>query len=250
MAPSRRSSASLPFPSHPIPKDFSTDIEPSNVPAVFHGAIKEWKAVTKWNPSAGGLDYLQERVGSAVVDAMMSKSAPIFYGDLRNYERVSIPFASFMTACRSYHKGISTFSGHGDNAKLSNLEEIQTSVLDALDLIYLAQVPIVNQENKEPCPLDMLRDDLEMPTFLVNKELASINLWMNRARSRSSTHYDPHHNLLCLVAGCKQVDLVNPDYSLHTRAINSDGYSQKVVLHPVMLSLYQRVGTIKWIVMI
>ncbi|KAG0458602.1 hypothetical protein HPP92_021730 [Vanilla planifolia] len=154
----------------------------------------------------------------------------------------------------SYHKGISTFSGHGDNAKLSNLEEIQTSVLDALDLIYLAQVPIVNQENKEPCPLDMLRDDLEMPTFLVNKELASINLWMNRARSRSSTHYDPHHNLLCLVAGCKQVvlwppcachmlypmpifgeasnhsavDLVNPDYSLHTRAINSDGYSQKV----------------------
>lgn len=27
---------------------------------------------------------------------------------------------------------------------------------------------------------------------------------MNNAKSKSSTHYDPHHNLLCIVAGCKQ----------------------------------------------
>lgn len=27
---------------------------------------------------------------------------------------------------------------------------------------------------------------------------------MNRAHLRSSTHYDPHHNLLCVVAGCKK----------------------------------------------
>lgn len=42
------------------------------------------------------------------------------------------------------------------------------------------------------------------PAFLETKELASINLWMNSALSRSSTHYDPHHNVLCIVAGCKQ----------------------------------------------
>lgn len=24
------------------------------------------------------------------------------------------------------------------------------------------------------------------------------------AHSRSSTHYDPHHNLLCVVSGCKR----------------------------------------------
>lgn len=34
--------------------------------------------------------------------------------------------------------------------------------------------------------------------------MASVNLWMNSAKSRSSTHYDPHHNLLCIVSGCKQ----------------------------------------------
>lgn len=44
----------------------------------------------------------------------------------------------------------------------------------------------------------------EQPAFLEGKLLASINLWMNSARTRSSTHYDPHHNLLCIISGCKQ----------------------------------------------
>lgn len=32
---------------------------------------------------------LQERVGSCIVEAMMSRSAPVFYGDIRSHERVS-----------------------------------------------------------------------------------------------------------------------------------------------------------------
>lgn len=31
---------------------------------------------------------LQEKVGSNVVEAMLSSSAPVFYGDLRSHERV------------------------------------------------------------------------------------------------------------------------------------------------------------------
>ncbi|PRQ17781.1 hypothetical protein RchiOBHm_Chr3g0456061 [Rosa chinensis] len=31
---------------------------------------------------------------------------------------------------------------------------------------------------------------------------------MNNAQARSSTHYDPHHNLLCLVSGCKQGQII------------------------------------------
>ena len=42
------------------------------------------------------------------------------------------------------------------------------------------------------------------PPILEAKELASVNLWMNNAQARSSTHYDPHHNLLCIVSGRKQ----------------------------------------------
>jgi len=42
------------------------------------------------------------------------------------------------------------------------------------------------------------------PTFLDAKSLSSINFWMNSAEARSSTHYDPHHNLLCVVSGRKK----------------------------------------------
>ena len=31
--------------------------------------------------------------------------------------------------------------------------------------------------------------------------------------SRSSLHYDPYHNLLCLVQGSKTVKLISPEYS-------------------------------------
>nr|GEY10033.1 2-oxoglutarate (2OG) and Fe(II)-dependent oxygenase superfamily protein [Tanacetum cinerariifolium] len=80
---------------------------------------------------------------------------------------------------------------------------------------------------------------------------------MNGAQTRSSTHYDPHHNLLCVVSGSKQVDLWPPssspflypmplygeasnhsavpiddiDLSLHPRAEDSKKYSQRVILH-------------------
>ncbi|XP_077245411.1 2-oxoglutarate (2OG) and Fe(II)-dependent oxygenase superfamily protein isoform X3 [Tasmannia lanceolata] len=190
----------------PSAEDFSSQIESKNVPAVLQGCINDWKACSKWNPSNGGLDYLQERVGSSVVEAMLSRAAPVFYGDIRSHERV----------------------------------------------------PILNIENKESSSLETLLEDIRKPTFLETKQLASINLWMNSARSRSSTHYDPHHNLLCVVAGCKQVvlwppsassflypmpiygeasnhssalDIDRPDISIYSRAKHSMDYSQKVILH-------------------
>ena len=39
----------------------------------------------------------QERVGSCVVEAMLSKSAPSFYGDLRSHERVGLMFFRVVT---------------------------------------------------------------------------------------------------------------------------------------------------------
>ncbi|KAJ6938706.1 hypothetical protein NC651_005211 [Populus alba x Populus x berolinensis] len=58
------------------------------------------------------------------------------------------------------------------------------------------------------------------PTFLGTKELASVNLWMNNAQSRSRTCYD----LL-------SVALENPEFSLYPRAKCSMDYAQKVFLH-------------------
>lgn len=84
----------------PSAKDFASRIESGNVPAVINGCVKDWEAVSNWNPSNGGLDYLQERVGLCVVEAMLSSFAPVFYGDLRSHERVPLPFSAFIRLCK------------------------------------------------------------------------------------------------------------------------------------------------------
>lgn len=40
--------------------------------------------------------------------------------------------------------------------------------------------------------------------------MANVNFWMSASESKSSTHYDPYHNLLCVVVGQKQVTLWPP----------------------------------------
>ncbi|KAL5712435.1 hypothetical protein ACHQM5_014608 [Ranunculus cassubicifolius] len=243
------------------PREFESRIESRNIPAVFHGCIKHWKAFSYWNPSNGGLNYLQEKVGEAVVEAMLSRSAPVFYGDLRSHEMVPIPFSKFITSCKQCLSN--TDAGSGVCAKLKD-QELRDSTDESCSVsedshyqVYLAQVPIMNFENKERSQLEILRDDIDLPKVLESRELTSINLWMNNVKSRSSTHYDPHHNLLCVVSGCKRVvlwppsaspllylrpvygeasnhssvDLENPDYSIHSRAKHSLDYSQNVTLH-------------------
>ncbi|KAJ8543140.1 hypothetical protein K7X08_005663 [Anisodus acutangulus] len=184
------------FTEIPSPEIFSSQIEAKNVPAVFKKCIMNWKAFSKWNPSHGGLIYLQERVGSVAVEAMLSRSAPVFYGDIRSHER-------------------------------------------------------------EHTQLKCLGEDIQTPLPLETKIVASVNLWMNSMKARSSTHYDPHHNLLCLVSGCKEVTLwppsatpylytrplygeasnhssvtlEEPDLSVYPRSACLNGFLQKVVLH-------------------
>nr|XP_023887267.1 jmjC domain-containing protein D-like [Quercus suber] len=223
--------------------EFESLIQSTNVPAVFTRCVKDWKAFSKWNPSNGGLDYLQERVGSAIVEAMLSKSAPVFYGDLRSHERVPLPFSTFIGYCkqrmqnRDFGCANSELESHGLVGRDAEHAE------DAPEQIYLAQTPIMNADNEEKVQLETLREDIETPAFLERKALASINLWMNNAKARSSTHYDPHHNLLCVVAGCKQVVLWPPSatpmlYPLpiygeasNHRAKSAMEHSQMVVLH-------------------
>nr|XP_018686738.1 PREDICTED: uncharacterized protein LOC103999400 isoform X1 [Musa acuminata subsp. malaccensis] len=243
------------FEGLPSPDEFSSKIEPANVAAVFHGAVKDWKAISRWNPSDGGLDYLEESVGSSVLEAMLSRSGRIFYGDIRSHERVPIPFSTFITSCKKHLQNLDV--GSSFEAQVCS-EDSDLANSDIPGELYVAQVPIMNTERNERCPLETLTEDIQMPAFLGIKTLASINFWMNMAHSRSSTHYDPHHNLLCVVSGCKRVvlsppsacsilypmpvygeasnhsavNIEKPDFSVHPRAKNYEEHSQKIVLHP------------------
>ncbi|XP_071939166.1 lysine-specific demethylase JMJ31-like isoform X5 [Coffea arabica] len=262
MSLSSSSAASLPrmrmFDKIPSAEEFISEIEPLNVPAVFSGCIKNWKAFSQWNPSNGGLDYLQEKAGSSTVEAMLSQQAPVFYGDIRSHERVSLPFSTFIGYCKDNLCDRCDGEDSFLESKKHTLTESHTGQFEFPEQIYLAQVPILNIECTEKVQLECLREDVEMPPFLESKTISSINLWMNSAQSRSSTHYDPHHNLLCIVSGCKQavvlwppsacpflyprpiygeasnhstLDLDEPNFCAHPRAEHSDEYSQKIILH-------------------
>ncbi|CAO2194860.1 unnamed protein product [Urochloa humidicola] len=241
----------------PSADEFAADVEPRNVPAVFHGVAKEWAASTRWDPLQGGLDYLLEKVGCDVaVEAMMSNTGHVFYGDLRSHERVSVPFSTFIQSCKSY---LSSMNAATDSSIDQGILEEPTcsSNSENSEQVYLAQVSIMNAENKEGCSLEVLKEDVQEPIFLRGKSFSSINFWMNGAHLRSSTHYDPHHNLLCVVVGCKKVTLwppsaspflypmpvygeasnhssvsiEEPDYSRYTRARYMKEYSERVVLN-------------------
>ncbi|KAH1108197.1 hypothetical protein J1N35_011965 [Gossypium stocksii] len=250
------------FDQLPSAAQFASQIESRNVPAVFVGCVKDWKAVSKWNPSNGGLGYLEERVGSFMVEAMLSQTAPVFYGDLRSHERVPLPFSTFIGFCKWHRQNVGNSCSINSNSQGHQLGESDTEqgcspfVDAAPKQIYLAQIPIINAENEERVQLETLQEDIQLPAILEQKNLSSINFWMNIAQARSSAHYDPHHNLLCIVTGRKQVvlwppsaspmlypmpiygeasnhssvALENPDFSIHPRAQCSMEYSQKVIL--------------------
>ncbi|XP_022960123.1 uncharacterized protein LOC111460965 isoform X1 [Cucurbita moschata] len=246
----------------PSAEDFDSLIESRNVPAVLVGCVKDWRAILEWNPYHGGLDNLQECAGSCTVEAMLTRTAPVFYGDLRSHERVPLPFSTFIQFCkqrlqeRNEENVVSTES-NSNRTTYPDMEKGCLPFEDDSKKLYLAQVPILDVINEERAQLAPLRQDIQTPAFLEKKKLASINLWMNSAQSRSSTHYDPHHNVLCIVSGSKQVilwppsstpslypmhiygeasnhssvTLEKPDYSLYPRAKYSMKSSQTVMLH-------------------
>ncbi|EES01546.2 hypothetical protein SORBI_3003G312500 [Sorghum bicolor] len=255
------------FSSPPSAEEFAADVEPKNVPAVFRDVAKGWAASSRWDPLHGGLDYLLEKVGPDVaVEAMMSNTGHVFYGDLRSHERaviwiVSVSFSTFIQSCKSY---LSHMNAASDSSKEQGMLGEPACSRDAcsnssenLDQVYLAQVSIMNAENKERCSLQVLEGDIQEPIFLRGKSFSSINFWMNKGHLRSSTHYDPHHNLLCVVSGCKKVTLwppsaspflyplpvygeasnhssvsmEEPDYSMYTRARYMKEYSETVILN-------------------
>eukprot|EP00854_Cymbomonas_tetramitiformis_P001838 gene1838-2509_t len=56
-----------------------------------------------------------------------------------------------------------------------------------------------------------LAQDIEIPSVLRDYKLTATNLWLSVGRTQSSIHYDPYHNLLCVVAGGKSVTLWSPE---------------------------------------
>ncbi|KAJ7517592.1 hypothetical protein O6H91_21G030500 [Diphasiastrum complanatum] len=218
--------------------EFSTQIESKNFPVVLKDCVRSWPAFRKWDPSNGGLTYMKNLAGYAMVQAMITGAGSNFYGNIRDHQRVAMPFGKFMDLANTYFGG----SEESSNSILTNTaqqqenhpkESIKTNDLENVvklneekdattfedaeskspkkSQFYLAQVPIsVQQHTKEEPPLGPLIKDISVPDFLEVEFISNINMWMSCGGSRSSTHYDPYHNLLCVVSGRKKVTLWPP----------------------------------------
>ncbi|CAK9204211.1 unnamed protein product [Sphagnum jensenii] len=197
----------------PISADLFAEIEASNVPAVFLGAVKDWPAQALWDPSKGGLQHVKDLAGSAMVQAMATTAGSNFYGDIRGHERVPISFGAFVDLAEKsltsgMHENDQDMPMSFDEVGVTDREHYLAENTSGFQL-YLAQVGIYSQDGGAFPPLAALMGDLAIPDFLA-KPVQNINLWMSVNGSRSSTHYDPHQNLLCVVAGSKRVKLWPP----------------------------------------
>lgn len=211
----------------PTALEFASQVEARNMPVVYEGSIKNWSAYTKWHPADGGLDYLKGIASGAAVQAMLSTSGSNFYGNIRSHERVALSFGDYLDyashVCMELQGQVEE-SGLSDDSKQI---ECCPSNLPEGSRLFLAQAPMFNKEQQESSPLRVLMQDITMPSYLISSSVTNINLWMSAIESKSSTHYDPYHNMLCVVAGQKQVTLWPPcatpflyPYPVHGEASN------------------------------
>ncbi|OAE34063.1 hypothetical protein AXG93_4280s1120 [Marchantia polymorpha subsp. ruderalis] len=193
-------------------------LEAGNFPAVMVGALETWPAISRWNPENGGLKHLKVSLQfGSFIDLILSES--------KMEKAVASEMLPQSAAKRSSNEDVhsleftkkecaTTTDGLADSRKAHEME------------LYLAQVPIYSKEQEGETMLSPLMQDIELPSVLEGKDVWNINLWMSMKSSRSSTHYDPYHNILCVVAGEKKVslwppsaapgvDMVVPNYNMH-----------------------------------
>ncbi|KAK4407182.1 hypothetical protein Sango_0299200 [Sesamum angolense] len=213
----------------PSAEEFASRIEPMNVPAVFSGCVKGWKAFSKWNVTSGGLDYLQN-------DTVLSEN-PLKDGRLMNLDIMDDKDGTFVYRKYEIVQGQRTLIPRMTllayvSHETVSLQSCQRCFVAIFYLHWILQDLLKNGDDGQDSSSQLRKQELvelvtqngdsinveehphriylAQPAFLEGKVLASVNLWMNNARSRSSTHYDPHHNLLCIISGCKQVVLWPP----------------------------------------
>ncbi|CAM6125523.1 unnamed protein product [Calypogeia fissa] len=258
--------------------DTIRELEASNLPAVLISGVGNWPAISRWDPAKGGLHHLKSLAGSKMVQSITSNSGSAFYGHIRGHDRVAVSFGGFIdwiiSGVTGYdprspvgteeNDGVSPVSGmpidnveaDAENRTGEGEQGLEHRALDGH--LYLAQVPIFSKEAVQETTLSPLMQDIEMPRLLETDRVSDINLWMSMTDSRSSTHYDPYQNLLCVVAGEKKVtlwppsaapflyplpingeasnhsgvDFVQPDYKAHPLFHKALSVAQLITLHP------------------
>jgi len=69
---------------------------------------------------------------------------------------------------------------------------------------FMAQCPIISQEEGVPAILPFLAGKLPTFPLLADRDMAQVNLWMSVQATSTNTHYDANDNLLLVTRGSKR----------------------------------------------
>ncbi|XP_017127682.1 bifunctional peptidase and arginyl-hydroxylase JMJD5 [Drosophila elegans] len=176
LEPLKRISCTCDIPQLEAPslKEFQAKCFQKGQPTLLLNTIKHWPALTKWLD----LNYLLQVAGNRTV--------PIEIGS--NY--ASEEWSQQLVKIRDFLSR--QFAGDKSN------QEIE----------YLAQHELFSQ-------IPALKKDISIPDYcsISNEEppgTVDIKAWLGPAGTISPMHYDPKHNLLCQVFGCKRIILAAP----------------------------------------
>ena len=202
-----------------------------NVPVTLRHFAREWPACKEWSGGESSRLRLKALAGSSMVEVMVQQqplqqsasSSPsrVFYGDIRRRKATVMPFGDVVDYAWQKASLLSLPTARKDKNLGKEDQEKQRTRL------YLAQAPIYSENAQEATLHALQRDVPEHAPAGVT--VNSINLWLSlsdspQVASRSSPHYDPHHNILCVVTGRKVVKLFSPDQTrqMHPQSITSD----------------------------
>ncbi len=216
-----------PSPTRPVPvleglpssNAFQTKYLRRHRPVVLKGAApflvpKAWAlfhADDDDNDEGGSSSRWMARLANiledAVVDVATTHWALPFSGDPGMAESTTMPFPTFVSLLRQMQQRADDDEAYGGTF---------ASCHSGGQNYYLAQAPILEHRRKgkgkqPPAPLAALAPHIDQPEALVGpKEVVQVNLWMGGRPTATTLHYDSNHNLLVVLRGGKQVQLLPP----------------------------------------
>ncbi|KRF84388.1 bifunctional peptidase and arginyl-hydroxylase JMJD5 isoform X1 [Drosophila virilis] len=183
----RASRCDIPQLEAPSILEFRTSCYQALQPTLLLNTINHWPALSKWRD----LNYLLKVAGNRTV--------PIEIGS--NY--ASDEWSQQLVKLRVFlHRQFGPSNGRADH-----------------EIEYLAQHELFAQ-------IPALKADICVPDYCTvssnNAAGVDIKAWLGPSHTISPMHYDPKHNLLCQVFGCKSIILASPEDTANLYAHESE----------------------------
>jgi len=180
---------------------------------IITGALKKWKALTKWSHS-----YLRSKLGSKKVNVKLTPD-----GQFEGCEKLNLWDGFEMPVPDYVHSRLQS-----PDQVVVRPANLHTDFDDFMDMLY--DVRLNTSFYLEYCSiksdLPELLDDISGFEFANFLRESLTNIWLGNGKTVGKLHFDEYDNLLCQVSGKKTVVLFDP----HKNENLYEGYIREAVL--------------------